>query len=269
MPFTRDLGGEARETEQVRLARNAAELPLPMLSCSRTHPMGIIMRPWLATSILVLLASPALADPPAPTVLHLSQTAEKKLTRDILHVELRAEKTGADAQTVEAAINQLMAKALAQAKQTQGVDIETGSYSVYHVETQSQWSGRQALFLSDSDADTVLKLAGQLQAQGLVMSNLGYEASPKTVRSAENDLTAEALSGLEKRAAAIAQELHTSVVGYRDLTVGNAQTEGGPMPRMMAAQATASSMPAPVAAPGEATVRVTVSADILLAPKQP
>jgi uncharacterized protein len=227
------------------------------------------MRHWLAASVLVLLATPALADPPAPTVLHLSQTAEKKLARDILHVELRAEKTGADAQTVEAAINQLMAKALAQAKQAQGVEVETGSYSVYHLETQSQWSGSEALFLSGSDADTLLKLAGQLQSQGLVMSNLGYEASLKTAKSAEDDLTAEALSGLEKRAASIARELHTTVIGYRDLTVGNAQTEGAPMPRIMAAQAMAAAMPAPVAAAGEATIRVTVSADILLASKQP
>jgi uncharacterized protein len=224
------------------------------------------MRSWLLASALVLLATPVFADPPPP-VLHLSQTAEKKLTRDVLHVQLRAEKTGADAQTVEAAINQLMAKALAQAKQVQGVEVETGSYSVYHVETQSQWSGNQALFLSDSDSDTLLKLAGQLQSQGLVMSNLGYEASPKTVHSAEDELTAKALADLQQRAASIAQQLHTTVVGYRDLTVGNAQTEGGPMPRIMAAQAMASSMPTPVAAAGEATIRVTVNADILLAPK--
>jgi uncharacterized protein len=225
------------------------------------------MRHWLAVSVVALAATPAFADPPAPTVLHLSQTAEKKLTRDILHVELRAEKSGGDAQSVEAAINQLMAKALAQAKQVQGVQVETGSYSVYHVETQSQWTGNEALLLSGGDSDTVLKLAGQLQGQGLVMSNLGYEASPKTVKSAEDDLTAEALSGLEKRAASIAQELRTTVVGYRDLTVGNAQTEGGPMPRMMAAPMAAAAMPAPVAAAGKATVRVTVSAEILLAPK--
>jgi len=226
------------------------------------------MRYWLAASFLVLIAAPALADPPPPTVLHLSQTAEKKLTRDILHVELRAEKTGTDAQTVQASINQLMAKTLAQAKQVQGVEVETGSYSVYRNESQGQWSGNQALFLSGGDSDTVLKLAGQLQGQGLVMSNLGYEASPKVVKSAEDDLTSQALAELQRRAGAIADQLHSTVTGYRDLNVGNAQTEGGPMLRMMAAPAmAAASMPAPVAAPGEATIRVIVSADILLAPK--
>ncbi len=221
----------------------------------------------LATGLALCCALPALADPPAPTVLHLSQTAERKLTRDLLHVDLRAEKTGADPQSVEAAINQSMAKALARARQVQGIDVETGSYAVYH-DAKLGWNGSQTLALTGSDSDTLLKLAGELQAAGLVMSNLAYEASPKTVRGAEDALTAEALTGLHQRGDAIAQQLHMSVMGYRDLTVGNAQTEGGPMPRFFAAQAAAaSSMPAPVAAAGEARVRVTVSADVLLAPK--
>src|SRR5579863_5801945 len=123
-----------------------------------------------------LSAAPAFADPPAPTVLHLSQTAEKRLTRDILHVEPRADKTDADAQSVQVAVNQLMAKALAEAKQAQGVDVETGSYSVYsvyHDGTRSHWSGNRSLFLSGGDsAAAILKLTSTLQGQGLLMSNL-------------------------------------------------------------------------------------------------
>jgi predicted secreted protein len=235
------------------------------------------MRTIFAGLAVVACAAPALADPPAaaggPTVLHLSQSADRKLTRDVLHVELRAEKTGADPQTVEAAINQSMAKALAQAKQTPGIDVETGPYSVDRETPPNappRWGGSQTLFLSGADADALLKLAGMLQTQGLVMSNLGYQASPKTVRSTEDELAAEALSGLERRAAAIAQQLHLSVLGYRDLTVGNAQVDGGVMPRMAFSQPTGvASLPAPVAAPGNATVRVTVTADILLSAKPP
>jgi predicted secreted protein len=228
------------------------------------------MRRWLLISALLLTAaaSPALADPPAPTVLHLTQTAEKKLTRDVLHVELRAEKSGADAQTVQAAINQVMAKALDQAHQAQGIEVETGSYSVYHVETQNQWNGNQSLDLGGSDSGAVLKLAGALQAQGLVMSSMGYEASPRVVHGAEDELTGQALSGLAARATSIAQQTHLTVLGYRDLNVGNAQTQGAPMPRF-AAMAAAAPVPRPVAAPGEATVSVTVNADVLLGQKQP
>lgn len=223
----------------------------------------------LIFAFVVVATGPALADPPALTVLHLTQSAEKKLTRDVLHVELRAEKTGSDAQTVQSAINQLMAKALEQAHQAQGIEVETGSYSVNHIETQSDWSGFQSLYLSGGDAAAVLKLAGTLQTQGLVMSMMGYEASRKGLKGAEDALTDEALSGLAARAASIAQQLHLSVLGYRDLTVGNAQTQGAPVPRFAAMAASApAGMPLPVAAPGEATVSVTVNADVLLGQKQ-
>jgi len=223
----------------------------------------------LATTLVAWTPS-ALADPLPPTVLHLTQIAEKRLARDLLRVELRAEKTGADPQTVEAGINQMMAEAVSRARQAPGIETETGSYAVYHVENPSRWSGSQILMLSGSDSEAVLKLAGTLQGQGLVMSNMGSEASPQAVRSAEGALTTEALTGLERRAAAIAQQLHSAVLGYRDLSVGNAQTEGGPRPRFAAMAAGApASMPPPIAAAGEATVSVTVSAEILLAPKQP
>jgi len=233
--------------------------------------MRAVRRVPLAAAFLLFSACPALADPPTPTVLHLSQTAERRLPRDLLHINLRAEKAGGDPQSVETGINQNMAKALARAKQVTGIEVETGAYSVYHDTQNGGWRGSQTLILSGTDSSALLKLGGELQQAGLVMSNLVYEASPKTIRGAEEALTTEALTGLEQRAAAIAQQLRTTVLGYRDLTVGNAQTEGGPMPRMAfaGAMAVAASMPAPVGAPGEATVHVTISADVLLAPRQP
>jgi predicted secreted protein len=212
------------------------------------------------------LAAPALAQPaPAPTVLHLTQTAETKVVRNLLRVELRVEETAPDALTVQAAINRRMAAALDQARRVLGVSVETGSYEVGEEEPQhgpAQWRGSQSLILSGSAADAVLKLAGELQAQGLVMSSMAYEVSPETVRGAEQDLTAEALAGLRERAASIADRLHLAVLGYRDLRVGNAETGAPPMPRFAAALA----MPAPVAAAGEAVIRLSVEAEVLLGP---
>ena len=110
----------------------------------------------------------------------------------------------------------------------------------------------------------LLKLAGALQSDGLSTSALTYEISPETVRGAEQDLTAEALVGLDDRATSIAEQMHLTVLRYRDLRVGNAETGGRPMPRF-AAMAVA----APVAEPGEATIRVTVEAELLLLPPRP
>jgi predicted secreted protein len=201
------------------------------------------------------------------TVLHLSQTAERSVVRDVLRVELRVEETGADARSVQAAINRRMAAALDRARQVQGVRLETGSYNVGEEHPQngpSRWRGSQSMILTGKDSDSVLKLAGALQSDGLSTSSLAYDTAPETVRGAEEDLTAEALAALDHRAAAIADRMHLAVLRYRDLRVGNAETGGRPVPRFAAM-----AMAAPVAEPGEAIVRVTIEAELLLASPRP
>jgi uncharacterized protein len=204
-------------------------------------------------------------DQPA-TVLHLSQTAERKVVRDLLRIELRVEETGADPLVLQSAINRRMAAALDRAHQVQGVEAETGAYAVNEEQPQngpSRWRASQSVILTGKAEDALLKLAGSLQSDGLLMSSLGYEVSPETVRGAEDDLTAEALAGLDHRAASIADRMHLSVLRYRDLRVGNAETGAAPMPRFAAM---AMAMAPPVGAPGEAVIRVTVAAELLLGP---
>jgi predicted secreted protein len=221
---------------------------------------------WLVAVALAICASaPAQAqDAPQPvTVLHLNQTAERTVTRDLLRIELRVEETGADAGTVQTAINRRMAAALDRARQVQGVRFETGSYNVGEERPQNapaRWRGSQSVILTGKDADSMLKLAGVLQSDGLSTSSLAYEASPETVRGAEEDLTAEALAALDHRASSIAGHMHLAVLRYRDLHVGNADTGGRPVPRFGAMAMAA----APVAEPGEAVVRVTIEAELLL-----
>jgi predicted secreted protein len=221
--------------------------------------------------VLLLTAFPAIAmaqaPEPSPTVLHLSQTAERKVLRDLLRIELRVEKTGPDPLALQVEVNRRMTAALSIAHPVQGIAVETGSYAVDQEQPQnapSRWRASEALILSGTAADALLKLAGSLQSDGLLMSSMNYEVSPETVRGAEEDLTDEALAGLAQRASAIADRVHLSVQRYRDLRVGNAETGNEPMPRFAA-----TAIAAPVAQPGEALVRVTVSADVLLGPPHP
>lgn len=181
-------------------------------------------------------------------------------------LNLRVEETGADPLALQAAVNRRMSAVLDRARQVQGVEVETGSYAVDEERPQngpSRWRATQSLILASKAAGALLKLAGTLQSDGLLMSSMSYEASPETVRGAEEDLTAEALAGLAQRASEIAERVHLSVLGYRDLRIGNAETGNQPVPRFAAM-----AMAAPVAAPGEAVIRVTVSADLLLGPQQ-
>jgi len=204
------------------------------------------------------------------TVLHLSQTAERTLARDLLRVELRVEETGSDPRAVQTAINRRMTAALDRARQAEGVRVETGSYHVGEERPTNRaptWRGSQSLILKSKNADSTLKLVGALQSDGLSTASLGYEVSPETVRSAQDDLTAEALAALDRRAASIAEATHLAVLRYRDLRVGNAETEGRPVPRFGGA-AMAAGAP-PVAEPGEAVVRVNVEAELLLGSSRP
>jgi predicted secreted protein len=201
------------------------------------------------------------------TVLHLSQTAERTVMRDLLRIELRVEATGTDAGTVQSEINRRMAAALDRARRVQGVRVETGFYNVAEERPQNgppHWRGAQSVILTGKDAGSILKLAGALQSDGLSTSSLSYEISPETVRGAEEDLTAEALAALDHRAASLAEQMHLGVLRYRDLRVGNAETGGRPVPRFAAMAAAA-----PVAEPGEAVIRLTVEAELVLAPPRP
>ena len=72
----------------------------------RSTVFALILLGWSLGNPLPALAQDA--DQRA-TVLHLSQTAERKVARDVLRVELRAEETGADPRIVQSAINRRMA----------------------------------------------------------------------------------------------------------------------------------------------------------------
>ena len=227
------------------------------------------MRVLFAIAVALFASAHALAQDAEQrmTVLHLSQTAERSVIRDLLRIELRVEETGADARSVQAAINRRMAAALDRVRQVQGVRVETGSYNVGEERPQNgptRWRGSQSVILTGKDADSMLKLAGALQSDGLSISSLTYDTAPDTVRGAEEDLSAEALAALDHRAASIADRMHLAVVRFRDVRVGNAETGGRPAPRFAAM-----AMAAPVAEPGEAMVRVTIEADLLLAPLRP
>src|SRR6201993_575043 len=103
------------------------------------------------------------------TVLHLSQTAERSVIRDLLRIELRVEETGTDARSVQAAINRRMAAALDRARQGPGGRGEDGSYKVRGGRPPNgptRWRGSQSLILTGKDADSILKLAGALQSDG-------------------------------------------------------------------------------------------------------
>ncbi|HZS82140.1 MAG TPA: SIMPL domain-containing protein [Stellaceae bacterium] len=226
-----------------------------------------------AASLLLLAMAPAQAADseaaPGTTKLHLSQTAERMIPRDRIRVQLRAESVASDPTRVQAEVNKRMTAALDRARAVPGVRAETTGYSVFEehqTNVASRWHGSQTLVLTGGDFAALLGLAGALQGDGLVMSNLTFELAPETARGAEDELTSEALTRLRQRAERIASDLRMKVVGLGELRVGNVivNQPHPPIPYAMA-EAKAPAMPPPAAEAGEATVQVTVEADLRLA----
>jgi len=213
-------------------------------------------------------ASGALAD----TEVHLDQSAQKTVSRDRLRADLRAEAQGTDSRAVQDEVNRKMGAALAAARKVSGVTVQSGGYSVYRDQDPKSaqlWHASQGITLISKDFDTILKLCGDLQGDGLLMSGLRFFLAPETLRGAQSELTAQALSGLKDRAAEIAADLGMEVKQIKQIMVGNA-VEGfdGPRPMMrMAAPAAITPVTPPDAQAGDSTISVQVTAELVLGDK--
>ena len=117
------------------------------------------------------------------------------------------------------------------------------------------WHGRQTLHLEAQDQAALLKLAGVLQADGLVLNDLTATVSPGAARAVEDKLTDEALHRVRERAAKVAAAMGLRVARVRTLTIGS--VEAPPLPIRAFGVAMAARAAAPVAVPGEATVGVS------------
>ena len=227
----------------------------------------------VSTIVLALIAGPALAQPAPPsdddhTVLHLSESAQRTVRQDRLTVEMRADVTGPDAARVQAAINKRMEVALETAGAIPAVRSETRGYWVQQErpkDAPARWHGVQILALISTDSATLLKLTGELQQKGLVISSLSYDVAPETARALEDELTAQALQRLHQRIGLIASQMKLDLRNIRNLQVGNVSS-GGPSPRPRLMSAMAAEAPPPAAAPGETTLQVNVNADVVLLP---
>ena len=225
--------------------------------------------------VALVICRPAEAAPGEPatdaglTVLHLSESADRAIRRDRLRAQLRVETTGANAKQVQADINRRMTNALVKVKAVAGIKPETGGYSVYEERQQNvptRWHGSQGLTLVYGDFARLLAVVGDLQNDGLAVSALTFELAPETAHAAQDELTSEALKRLGDRAERIAADLHLAILRYRDIRVGNVGGDRPPGPRAFAIAQAGAVAPPPAAEAGDATVQVSVDADVVLGP---
>lgn len=239
----------------------------------------------------IFTAAPALADeradiglpPQGHTLVNLSATESRNLKQDLLVASLRIEEKNKESLPIQKKINETMTKAIAIAKKYDTLKVETGSYSLYEyhepiidekdgkvVRHDKQWRGAQTLTIRSVDSESVLKAAGEIQALGLVMSNLQYTLSPEVEEKEKDAMLVAALKKLQDKAGVIAKTLGKGGYELADVNVDQGYAQPPVMyaraAKMEMAMASADAMPAPVAEAGESTVTLSVNARVLLTP---
>ena len=227
-----------------------------------THGMTrALARSGCATALVALLlaAVPARAD----TLLRLSDTGEVSVKPDTLVGTLRAELRAATAAAAQQKVNALIAEALAQAKKQSGITSETGNYYVFHlVKPKDEWQASQTITLRGQDGPALLRLVGTLQHEGLAMSGLDWQLSPKLARTTHHAAVAVAVKQLRAKVDQAAALLGLKFATFKEVDLSPSPNHV-PMPvmRMMAAAPAATP---PSAVQGSMTISATVQAVAVL-----
>lgn len=207
------------------------------------------------------------------TEVQLSQQAERLEARNRIAVRLNVEARGNNARQIQQEINKRMTAAVNKVQSVSAIAVETGSYSVtrpYNSQNEKEtdrWRGTQTLSMTSDDFDAVLKMAGELQGDGLVMNDMRFFVAPETLKAAQDELTTVALRMLKERTNHVANDLGLKVERYKNITIGNASEEFGDTNRRIGkAVATVAGKAAPPAvAAGYALVTLQVNATVILA----
>ncbi len=216
-------------------------------------------------------------------VVTLTASDQKKVEQDLLVASLRIEINHQDSRKVQAEINKAMKKAVDLLKSDPEIKVSTGNYYVYSYDPNPSptplsvaeqkkrlvWRGSQTVDIQSKESQKILDSVAQIQDMGFVMNGLNYVLSTELAEAERDELMVGALKKIQKKADLIAKTLGKSGYEITEVTVDGAYMPQ-PEPRMMMK----SSMEmdggqlaaAPVAAPGETEVTLSVSARVILKP---
>lgn len=197
---------------------------------------------------------------------NLSARASAEVENDTLIAILYAQKEGADLGSLSDSINQQITAALKQAKQTDGIKIQTLGYQtspIYQQNRLSGWRVKQSIRLESRQSQKLSGLISQLQTS-LALQSISYAVSVERQKEIEEQLIGEAIGEFQHRARMVTDKLGHKSYRLVDLTIS---TDGQPI-RPMRMQASMMSMERAVAAPaleaGTQTLEVNVNGRIEL-----
>ena len=215
--------------------------------------------------------------PEGATLINLSVTERTEVDQDLLTTRLTYQVENESPELLQEEINTVMKQALKAAKKVKSVKTSTQNYRVYEYKpsryknkphSKKIWRGEQSLVIKSKTPSDLLQLAGDLQAMGLTMASLNYEVSPELAEKTQNNMLEAVLEKLRAKARRSAQALGKKNVHLLQVNINNNGHLYSPRPMMarMKSKMMADSMSAPVAAPGQSNITLSVSAQALLTP---
>lgn len=225
---------------------------------------GHVMKRFL----LGLLLTPfpfctALAADGPQTLLSLTATGSVEATPTLLDASLTAQSEATDPATAQTQVNRIVANALKQASAVSQLHMAVLDYDVSERTPENHshsWMAQQNLSLRGTDSATLLKLAGQLQSEGMILRGLNWSFTSEDKAALEKKARDDAFAKLQQQARDSAHALGLHVDHFKTVRI----EFSSPIPRMAMMAARIAS--APSRTNEERAVTVSLSADVYLAP---
>ncbi|HEX8540766.1 MAG TPA: SIMPL domain-containing protein [Pseudomonas sp.] len=219
----------------------------------------------LALGVAALSSVSAMAEDVHYNQISVRAEVDQEVARDLMNVTLYSEAQNTDPAKLAAEITETLNKALAQARQVNGVTIRQGnrsSYPVYDDKGQkiTGWRERAELRLESADFAALSKLTGEMLGD-MKMGGMDFSIAKPTRKASEDALLKSAVTAFRARAQLLTEALGGT--GYKVINL-NFNTSGYPQPYlrapvMMMKAERSDAAPTPDVEAG--TSQVTVTAD--------
>ncbi len=222
---------------------------------------------FLGVSTIVSAQTKSLPAPDVRDVLAIDATVSAAVQPDLAVITLAVEKQGTEAAPLTGEVNAILARALAEAKATAGVQAASDNYNTsprYDNKGQRNgWVVRAEIILKAKEFGVLGTLAGKLSKELQIAGN-GFEISPELRSKEEKALIEKGIAAFRSKAQAATLAFGNASYAVREVAVG--QIGGGipERPKMMM-QARGAMMAADAAVPIEAgsqQLSLTVSGSV-------
>lgn len=198
--------------------------------------------------------------------INLSAQASMEVDNDSIVAVLYAQKEGSDPAALSDGVNRAIAQAVAEAKQVEGVKVQTLGYQttpIYQLQRLNGWRVRQSIRLESRQSDAMSSLLSRLQAK-LALESIGYAVSPERRQSVEETLIKQAIHAFRQRATLVSGELGRKEYRLVEMSIHTGSQPIQPLRMGAKMMSVESSIAAPTLEAGSQTLSVEVSGRIEL-----